>query len=115
MSLARPTEIKALVAIMESELFHPKTGEPLGAEGYAKACIDKLDELRTERPFFHIITEWKGNGSAYFGYGPYATDNRAREAAEAGKLPLVSLGHAAVVAKIFHPRHADQTLEGLDQ
>lgn len=112
--MSRPTEVRAVVAIMESQMVNPQ-GELCGADDYAKAIIDKLDELRTERPTFAVVTEWKGKGSAYFGYGPYATNNQAMKAATSGKLPLLALGQAAVVAKVFHPRHAAQTLEGLDQ
>ncbi len=48
--MARPTEVKAITALLEAE--HPDV------EALAKAVIEKLDELRESRPHYTVVLSW---------------------------------------------------------
>jgi hypothetical protein len=105
MSAARPTEIKTIAALL--------AGGGESPEELAKAVIDKLDEIRTDRAWFTVLSVMDNKWA--IGFGPYTTDNKAREALSKGRIPTASLARINTVIKTYSPRHAAQSLEGLDQ
>ena len=104
MSAARPTEIKAIASLL--------AGGGESPEELAKAVIDKLDEIRTDRPWFTVLSVMSDRWAV--GYGPFVTDNKARQALTGGKIPTAPLARINTVIKTYSPRHAAQVLEGLD-
>jgi hypothetical protein len=66
--MARPTEVKAITALLEAE--HPDV------EALAKAVIEELDQLRMSRPSYVIRLQW--DDDTRFGIGPFENRQQAR-------------------------------------
>lgn len=66
--MARPTEVKAITALLEAE--HPDV------ETLAKAVIETLDELRLSRPTYVIRLAW--DDETRFAIGPFENRQQAR-------------------------------------
>ena len=105
MSTARPTEVKAIAALLTEGADSP--------EALAKAVIDKLDELRTDRPWFTVVSIMSDRWAT--GCGPFVTDNKARQALEQLKIPAAGLARVNAIVKTWSPRHAEQALERANQ
>lgn len=99
--MARPTEVKALAALLT------KGGE--GPEDLAKRAIELLDRLREDRVFYAAVTKF---GEGLFGYGPYSTRNQAMTAATKGKIPMVAHTQNCAIVPVYSQRHAQKALEG---
>ena len=113
--MAKPTEIRKFVEIMNSELVD-KEGNRLDAEGYAKVFIDALDEMRTDTPTYQAVTAWPGKSNPVFGLGPYPTANKVKESLAKGHNPVAGLpGARTVIVKTYSPRHAARILEEIDK
>jgi hypothetical protein len=67
--VARPTEVKAITALLEAE--HPDV------ESLAKRVIETLDQLRLTRPSYAIRLAW--DDDSRFGIGPFENRQRARQ------------------------------------
>lgn len=101
--MARPTEIKAVAKLLEAGAESP--------EELAKFVINTIDDLRAERPYFTVVSIW---GKAVYGCGPFATDNKGREALTKGRIPVASFADHNFVVKTYSPQHAEQSLERAD-
>jgi len=66
--VARPTEVKAITALLEAD--HPDV------ESLARAVIETLDELRLTRPSYLIRLAW--DDDERFGIGPFENRQQAR-------------------------------------
>ena len=81
----------------------------------AKAVIEMVDEHRANKPGHMVVCEFgHGPGEAwYIGYGPYATANQARRAAE--RNPASFVAKATVVVPTTSPLGLEKKLSELDE
>ena len=101
---ARPTEVKAFVAMLEDE--HEDV------ETLAKALITELDRMRAERPF-HVAVVKDGPHAPLYGVGPFPTQAKAVKFLETGQYAT----HPAVQAMplfVMTPEHLEARREATD-
>lgn len=92
----RPTEIKAVVALLEDE--HPDV------EILARLVIQTVDDLRAGRSFYTVVTQYKYNLDEFDGYGYvtwangiFPTANKARQAVEKGEVHTMTEAQSMIV------------------
>lgn len=101
--MARPTEIKAVVAAIS---------EPAeDATEAAKKAITALDESRQDRTDYLVCRQL---GTLADAYGPYATYAQAVKAIEGGKIPHIE-GTRFWVMPLRHPAQAEAALARADE
>jgi len=100
--MAKPTQIKAVAAVLEEE--HES------ALDAAKAALNVYDELRQEDVTYTVAVEMVG--PVYLSYGAFATRNQAAKWIEKG-FPF-SETTKAVIMPVYHHKHYERNLKEAD-
>lgn len=101
MARPRPTEVKAIVALLE--------GEAEDVEELAVRVIQTLDEARADRPGFIVVKAHQGQLT--YAYGPWATRLQAEKGLAKG---LAIEGESYGICKLWSPLHAEKAQEAAD-
>lgn len=100
--MARPTEVKAVVALLEQPAE--------SVTELAKAIIATVDEARQDRTDYVVVRQLNGLAD---GFGPYATYAQAAKAIEGNKIPAID-GTRFFALPVRSPHQAEQAFAQAD-